>query len=111
MEVVYLYDGTPFIVEKDDEGENIYPTDEWTTVKPTPGIYQPFYFDGNKWIGSTKEEWEASLPDKEIDPPNDGDILNSQLIINDLEQNAKINILQQDIANLTAQLLKIQGGN
>ena len=59
MKIVYLYDGTPFIVELNDEGEYVYPKDEYTEVAPPEGIYQPFYYDGNEWIGSTKEEWEA----------------------------------------------------
>ena len=59
MKIVYLYDGTPFIVELNEEGEYVYPNDEYTDVPPPEGIYQPFYYDGNEWIGSTKEEWEA----------------------------------------------------
>ncbi len=77
MKIVYLYDGTPFIVELNEEGEYVYPKDEYTDVPPPEGIYQPFYYDGNKWIGASKEEWESGLPvveqpaegskDKEID--------------------------------------------
>ena len=59
MKIVYLYDGTPFIVELNDEGEYVYPKDEYTEVAPPEGIYQPFYYDGNEWIGTSKEEWEA----------------------------------------------------
>ena len=32
MKIVYLYDGTPFIVELNDEGEYVYPKDEYTEV-------------------------------------------------------------------------------
>ena len=56
---VYLYDGTPYLAFKNEDGEYQYPNDEWTEVPPPEGIYSPFYFDGNEWIGSTKEEWEA----------------------------------------------------
>ncbi|HEC2226260.1 TPA: hypothetical protein R1966_001457 [Staphylococcus delphini] len=63
---VYLYDGTSYLVFRDIDGEYKYPTeDPWTEVKPPEGIYQPFYFDGDKWIGATKEEWEKPLPETE----------------------------------------------
>ncbi len=42
--------------------------------------------------------------------PNDNDFLNAQLISNDIEHNAKIEALQQDIANLTTELLEMKGG-
>ena len=65
MKIVYLLDGTPFIAELNDEGEYVYPNDEWTEVPPPEGIYSPFYFNGNEWIGSTREEWLESLPKDE----------------------------------------------
>ena len=65
MKIVYLYDGTPYMVYKNEEGEYQYPDDEWTEVKPPSGIYSPFYFNGNEWIGSTREEWLESLPKDE----------------------------------------------
>jgi|SRR5699024_10793538 len=108
---VYLYDGTPYLAFKNEDGEYQYPNDEWTEVPPPEGIYSPFYFNGNEWIGSTREEWLESLPgDEENIIPNDNDFLNAQLISNDIEHNEKINELQEDIANLTAELLKIKGG-
>ena len=48
MKVVYLYDGTPCLVYKDEEGEYQYPNDEWTEVSPPEGIYSPFYFNGDE---------------------------------------------------------------
>lgn len=57
---VWLYTGEPYLAFKID-GEFQYPNDEWTDVRPPEGIYQPFYFNGNEWIGSTKEEYEKSL--------------------------------------------------
>ena len=110
MKIVYLYDGTPYMVYKDEEGEYQYPDDEWTEVSPPEGIYSPFYFNGNEWIGSTREEWLESLPGDKLVIPNDNDFLNAQLISNDIEHNGKINELQEDIANLTTELLKIKGG-
>ncbi|PCF86404.1 hypothetical protein [Staphylococcus intermedius] len=67
---VYLYDGTPYLAEKGVDGEYKYPTDDaWTEVKPPEGIYQPFYFDGNEWVGATEEEWKKTLPvPEEVEP-------------------------------------------
>ena len=107
---VFLYDGTPYLAFVNDEGEYDYPEEAWTEVAPTEGIYSPFYFNGNEWVGATREEWEESLPEKEPDSPSSNDFLNAQLLANDLEHNSKIEDLQQDIANLTAELLKAQGG-
>lgn len=109
MKIVYLYDGTPFIVELNDEGEYVYPNDEYTELPPPEGIYQPFYYDGNEWIGTSKEDWESNLSKPPI-MPSDNDFLNAQLISNDIEHNAKIEALQQDIANLTSELLEMKGG-
>lgn len=62
MKVVYLYDGTPYLAYKREDGEYDYPNDEWTEIAPPEGIYSPFYFNGEEWIGSTKEEYESLLP-------------------------------------------------
>ena len=69
MKIVYLYDGTPYMVYKDEEGEYQYPNDEWTEVSPPEGIYSPFYYNGNEWVGSTREEWLESLPKDEDGEP------------------------------------------
>ena len=113
MKVVYLYDGTPYMVYKDEEGEYQYPIDEWTEVSPPEGIYSPFYFNGNEWIGSTREEWLETLPkeeETENDKPDELDALNMQLIKNDLEHTKEIQALKQDIVNLTKQMLGSEGG-
>lgn len=71
MKIVYLLDGTPFIVEINKEGEYVYPKDEYTEVAPPEGIYQPFYYNGNEWIGSTKEEWEQNNQEELPAQPNE----------------------------------------
>jgi len=107
---VYLYDGTPYLAFEDEEGEYQYPEEAWTEVPPPEGIYSPFYFNGDEWKGATREEWLDTLPKQEPDIPDSHDFLNAQLLANDLEHNSKIEDLHQDIANLTAELLKVQGG-
>ena len=113
MKIVYLLDGTPFIVEVNEEGEYVHPNDEWTEVPPPEGIYQPFYYDGNEWVGSTREEWLETLPkeeETENDKPDELDALNMRLIKNDLDHTKEIQALKQDIANLTKQMLGSEGG-
>lgn len=107
---VFLYDGTPYLAFLNSEGEYDYPEESWTEVAPPEGIYSPFYFNGNEWIGSTREEWLGSLLKDEPVNPNETDFLNAQLISNDIEHTTKIKELQQDIANLTTELLAIKGG-
>ncbi|WOZ56247.1 tail fiber protein [Brochothrix phage BtpYZU03] len=38
---------------------------EYTELQPEDGLYQPIFFDGEKWIGTKKEVWEAANPPKE----------------------------------------------
>lgn len=95
--------------ERDVE-EFHYDDDLYTDIMPENGLYQPIYFRDGKWYGATKEEYEESLPGSDAGIPGSNDFLNAQLLANDLEHNSKIEGLQQDIANLTAELLKTQGG-
>ncbi|MCQ9293079.1 hypothetical protein NQ040_03955 [Staphylococcus cohnii] len=65
---VFLYDGTPYLAFKDEEGEYQYPEEAWTETPPPDGIYSPFYFNGNEWIGATREEWEVQQEKPPIEP-------------------------------------------
>ena len=123
MKVVYLYDGTPYMVYKDEEGEYQYPDDEWTEVSPPEGIYSPFYFDGNEWIGTSKEEWELN---NITDPtPNDLKLmvsnLQKQLVMSNLNmskmsqvnmtQTNDIKQLKEQLANVVLELTKLKNGS
>ena len=65
---VFLYDGTPYLAFRNDEGEYDYPKESWTEVVPPEGIYSPFYFNGDEWVGSTREEWEVQQEKPPIEP-------------------------------------------
>ena len=123
MKVVYLYDGTPYLVYKNEEGEYQYPNDEWTEVSPPEGIYSPFYFDGNEWIGTSKEEWELN---NITDPtPNDLKLmvsnLQKQLVMSNLNmskmsqvnmtQTNDIKQLKEQLANVVLELTKLKNGS
>ncbi|MEB6292196.1 hypothetical protein [Mammaliicoccus sciuri] len=109
-------DGMPELIQDryDEESEVSifdYDKDLYTDSMPASYLYQPIQFneETNEWIGVTKEEWESNQSKPPIEP--DGtDFLNAQLISNDIEHNAKINGLEQDVANLTSELLEMKGG-
>ena len=123
MKIVYLYDGTPYMVYKDEEGEYQYPNDEWTEVSPPEGIYSPFYFNGNEWVGTSKEEWELN---NITDPtPNDLKLmvsnLQKQLVMSNLNmskmsqvnmtQTNDIKELKEQLANVVLELTKLKNGS
>ena len=123
MKIVYLYDGTPYMVYKDEEGEYQYPDDEWTEVSPPEGIYSPFYFNGDEWIGTSKEEWELN---NITDPtPNDLKLmvsnLQKQLVMSNLNmskmsqvnmtQTNDIKQLKEQLANVVLELTKLKNGS
>ncbi|MFZ8100088.1 hypothetical protein ACO1GT_00305 [Staphylococcus arlettae] len=64
MKIIYLYDGTPLLIQSEDD----YPDKSWTETPPPEGIYQPYYFDGNEWIGTSKEDWEAMRDNPPLTP-------------------------------------------
>ena len=123
MKIVYLYNGTPYMVYKDEEGEYQYPNDEWTEVSPPEGIYSPFYFNGNEWVGTSKEEWELN---NITDPtPNDLKLmvsnLQKQLVMSNLNmskmsqvnmtQTNDIKQLKEQLANVVLELTKLKNGS
>ncbi|MEX5936910.1 hypothetical protein [Mammaliicoccus sciuri] len=120
MKIVYLYDGTPFMVELNDEGEYVYPKDEYTEVAPPEGIYQPFYYDGNEWIGTSKEEWEAMQNNPPL-TPKAIEILVAQLQMQVMignkktkELEDKLKISEQTLAETVMKVAELEnkyGGN
>lgn len=123
MKIVYLLDGTPFMVNKNNEGEFVYPNDEYTEIKPPEGIYQPFYYDGNEWIGTSKEEWELN----NITDPTPDELklmvsnLQKQLVMSSLNmskisqvnmtQTNDIKELKEQLANVVLELTKLKNGS
>jgi hypothetical protein len=95
---VYLYDGTPYLAFKNDEGEYQYPNDEYTEVAPPEGIYQPFYFNGNEWIGSTKEEYEKELPKEEMSQPSTSELMMASTQMQVAESSFQLKDTQKQLA-------------
>ena len=129
---VFLYDGTPYLASLNNEGEYDYPNDEWTEVAPPEGIYSPFYFNGNEWIGSTKEEYEESLPKEEIPQPSASELMMAstqmqvaessfqlrdtqkqlaQSMLEGAEKDKRIETLEQQQAQILLELTEMKGEN
>ena len=129
---VYLYDGTPYLAFKNEEGEYQYPEESWTEVAPPDGIYSPFYFNGNEWIGSTKEEYEESLPKEETPKPSASELMMAstqmqvaessfqlrdtqkqlaQSMLEGAEKDKRIETLEQQQAQILLKLTEMKGAN
>ncbi|PTF70271.1 hypothetical protein [Staphylococcus chromogenes] len=103
--VVYNVDnGQPFLVLTDKEGESVYPEFEHTEVPVPDGLYQPFYFDQhqNKWIGTSKEEFEKQHEPEEVAPNKD--MLVAELMAQIAAQDLEIKNLQKVTAELALSL-------
>ena len=103
---VFLYDGTPYLAFANEDGEYDYPEEAWTEVTPPEGIYSPFYFNGNEWIGSTKEEYEATLPGKEPYVPNISEIMLAQAQMQVTKTANQLIKTQQEQADTLTELTK-----
>lgn len=129
---VFLYDGTPYLAFINDEGEYDYPEESWTEVAPPEGIYSPFYFNGNEWVGSTKEEYEESLPKKRISQPSTSEIMMAstqmqvaessfqlrdtqkqlaQSMLENAEKDKRVKTLEEQQAQILLELTEMKGGN
>ena len=129
---VFLYDGTPYLAFVNEEGEYDYPEEAWTEIAPPEGIYSPFYFNGNEWVGSTKEEFEESLPKEEPIQPSASEIMMAstqmqvaessfqlrdtqkklaQSILESAEKDKRIETLEQQQAQILLELAEMKGAN
>ncbi|MFW2431943.1 hypothetical protein ACN0YM_03275 [Staphylococcus cohnii] len=128
---VYLYDGTPFLAFEDEEGEYQYPEESWTEVAPPEGIYSPFYFNGNEWVGSTKEEYKKTLPKEELTQPSTSELMMAstqmqiaessfqlretqqklaETMMDNAEKDKRLESLEQQQAQVLLELAEIKGG-
>lgn len=95
---VYLYDGTPFLAFENEDGEYDYPEEAWTEVEPPEGIYSPFYFNGNEWVGATKEEHKETLPKEEIAQPSTSELMMASTQIQVAESSFQLRDTQKQLA-------------
>ncbi|MCG1214974.1 hypothetical protein K4T77_05305 [Staphylococcus epidermidis] len=90
----------------DDKSDEV--TDEFTDIMPDEGLYAPIHFDGEKWVGTSYEEWIANhpKPDEVEEIPDEKDEIIADLSIQLLEAQNAISTVRNDVANLTIQLLE-----
>ncbi|PTL09952.1 hypothetical protein BUZ11_04170 [Staphylococcus gallinarum] len=108
---VFLYDGTPYLAFLNSEGEYDYPEESWTEIAPPEGIYSPFYFNGNEWVGANKEEYEATLPKKEPYVPSNGQKQLAQTQMQLAKTAVQIQKTQNQLADAMLEIAKLKGEN
>lgn len=95
-------DGRPSLIEGDEFNSDIY-----TDIQPPNGLYQPIHFDGNEWIGTPYEDWEKNQPEIEGEIIIDEkDKIIAELSLQLLETQSSLSQVQNDVANLTIQILE-----
>ncbi|MBG9209464.1 hypothetical protein [Mammaliicoccus sciuri] len=76
MKLIYFFDddgysnGENDYIFPDEQGNYNLPNNA-TDIKPSNSLYTPIKFDGEKWIGTSKEQWQKENPvknDSEIPP-------------------------------------------
>ena len=123
-------DGRPKLIESNEEGVFNFDKFIYTDIAPTSDLYEPMYFDGSEWIGSTKEEYESSLPEKESHIPSVNELMLAQAqmqvtktaarLITSQEEQAKVNLeltkkekriqqLEQQQADTLLEIAKLKG--
>ncbi|SLN00305.1 hypothetical protein FM106_18810 [Brachybacterium faecium] len=92
-ETITVYEDVPY-----EEIEVFNYPKEYTELQPTDGLYQPIFFNGEKWIGTKKEDWEAANPlDENVDVGvNIEDVIltNEELLMQNAELSARISKLE-----------------
>lgn len=95
-------DGLPMLVDTDD-----FDTETYTDIQPPNGLYQPIHFDGNEWIGTPYEDWKKNQPEIEGEIIIDEkDKIIAELSLQLLETQSFLSQMQNDVANLTIQILE-----
>nr|DAT27567.1 MAG TPA: hypothetical protein [Caudoviricetes sp.] len=82
-----------------------YNESDYTEEMPPPNLYEPIHFNNGKWIGVTKGEWLKLNPEVEK-LPDDKDILIADLTLQLMQTQDTVMNLQNDMANLTLQVLE-----
>ena len=125
-------DGRPKLIESDEEGVFKFDKFIYTDIAPTSDLYEPMYFDGSEWIGSTKEEYEATLPKEEIPEPSASELMMAstqmqvaessfqlrdtqkqlaQSMLEGAEKDKRIETLEQQQAQILLEITEMKGVN
>ena len=91
-------DGKPKLIESNEEGVFNFDKFIYTDIAPTSDLYEPMYFDGSEWIGSTKEEYEESLPKEEIPQPSASELMMASTQMQVAESSFQLRNTQKQLA-------------
>ena len=125
-------DGKPKLIESNEEGVFNFDKFIYTDIAPTSDLYEPMYFDGSEWIGSSKEEYEESLPKEEIPQPSASELMMAstqmqvaessfqlrntqkqlaQSMLEGAEKDKRIETLEQQQAQILLEITEMKGEN
>lgn len=125
-------DGKPKLIESNEEGVFNFDKFIYTDIAPTSDLYEPMYFDGSEWIGSSKEEYEESLPKEEIPQPSAYELMMAstqmqiaessfqlrdtqkklaQSMLDVAEKDKRIETLEQQQAQILLEITEMKGVN
>ena len=125
-------DGKPKLIESNEEGVFNFDKFIYTDIAPTSDLYEPMYFDGSEWIGSSKEEYEESLPKEEIPQPSASELMMAstqmqvaessfqlrntqkqlaQSMLEGAEKDKRIETLEQQQAQILLEITEMKGVN
>lgn len=106
MKVIYnYYDGTSYLLFDDNEE---WPEGDWTEVAPPQGIYEPYYFDGEKWIGTSREDYEKNNPPEPYKPTL-GEIQQAQTQMQLTKTAVQLQATQKELADAMQEIAKLKG--
>lgn len=116
IQVFKKTDGTPKLIQGMTVPETLeieyeYDTDIYTEITPDDGLYDPIHFDGEQWIGTSKEEWEAGRPPSEPYKPEATEILLARTQLQIAKMASLQEKAQQELAKAIQEIAKLQGGN
>ena len=91
-------DGKPKLIESNEEGVFNFDKFIYTDIAPTSDLYEPMYFDGSEWVGSSKEEYEESLPKEEIPQPSAYELMMASTQMQVAESSFQLRDTQKQLA-------------
>ena len=125
-------DGKPKLIESNEEGVFNFDKFIYTDIAPTSDLYEPMYFDGSEWIGSTKEEYEESLPKEEMPQPSASELMMAttqmqiaessfqlretqkqlaQSMLENAEKDKRLETLEEQQAQILLEITEMKGAN
>ena len=125
-------DGKPKLIESNEEGVFNFDKFIYTDIAPTSDLYEPMYFDGSEWVGSSKEEYEESRPKEEIPQPSASELMMAstqmqvaessfqlrdtqkklaQSMLDVAEKDKRIETLEQQQAQILLEITEMKGVN